>query len=68
MWPIAVDVPDIGDGWSRAEKEQRMYDWSRRYEQYSDVIYAAITHEYDSPGDIHTEQRDLFLEVCIYWI
>lgn len=51
------------DGFTREEKEARMYDRSRRYGQVADRVYDAFVHEYDLPGEDMQEQRDLFLEV-----
>jgi len=61
----AANTTNIEIGFSRANKEERMYTWSRRYDDYADVMHAAVMHEYDLPGNNTAEQRDLFLEVSI---
>lgn len=58
-----TDIPNIETGFDRTEKEQRMYNWSRRYKERADLIYASVVHEYDWPGNDYAKNRDLFIEM-----
>ena len=40
-----------------------MFARSRRYDAAADRVYDAMLQQYDLPGDVMQQQRDLFLQV-----